>query len=35
MNKPNAISELQTDALEKVNEFPYFQSARAAIERAV
>tara|TARA_R110002124_G_scaffold272213_1_gene441274 strand:+ start:937 stop:1788 length:852 start_codon:yes stop_codon:yes gene_type:complete len=30
MNKPNAISELQTDALEKVlNEFPYFQSARA------
>jgi tetratricopeptide (TPR) repeat protein len=30
MNKPNAISELQTDALEKVlDEFPYFQSARA------
>ena len=30
MNKPNAISELQTVALEKVlDEFPYFQSARA------
>jgi tetratricopeptide (TPR) repeat protein len=30
MNKPNAISLLQTDALEKVlDEFPYFQSARA------
>ena len=30
MNKPNAISEMQTAALEKVlDEFPYFQSARA------
>jgi hypothetical protein len=29
MNKPDAISELQTSALEKVlDEFPYFQSAR-------
>jgi hypothetical protein len=30
MNKPNAVSELQTIGLEKVlDEFPYFQSARA------
>jgi tetratricopeptide (TPR) repeat protein len=30
INKPNAITELQTQALEKVlDEFPYFQSARA------
>jgi tetratricopeptide (TPR) repeat protein len=30
INQPSTISELQTDALEKVlDEFPYFQSARA------
>ena len=30
INKPNSISENQTDALSKVlDEFPYFQSARA------
>jgi hypothetical protein len=30
INKPNTITELQTQALEKVlDEFPYFQSARA------
>jgi tetratricopeptide (TPR) repeat protein len=30
INNPNAMSELQTNALEKVlDEFPYFQSARA------
>ena len=30
INKPDAISEVQTDALGNVlNEFPYFQSARA------
>ena len=30
INKPDAIHEKQTEALEKVlEEFPYFQSARA------
>ena len=30
LNKPDAIHEKQTEALEKiVQEFPYFQSARA------
>jgi hypothetical protein len=28
MNKPNAVSELQTIGLEKINWVPYFQSAR-------
>jgi hypothetical protein len=29
MNKPNAVSELQTVGLKVLNEFPYFQSASA------
>jgi hypothetical protein len=33
MNKPNAVSELQTIGLEKVlDEFPYFQSARLRLK---
>ncbi len=36
INKPDAINEKQTEALEKVlEEFPYFQSARATVKRAL